>query len=190
MKFRDSGMPNEQIWNTFFDPRSILRQMEVTANIKTLIDIGCGYGTFLIPASEIIAGHIVGVDIESEMIGVCAQKINEYDIKNAELICGDISTEVTLRSLDKCKGNADYITLFNILHCEQPQELLKNAYNLLNINGKVGVIHWIYGETPRGPALEVRPIPETIIDWAEKAGFVLTKKVDLPPYHFGLIFKK
>ena len=189
MKFRDSGMPDEQMWNTFFYPINILSQMEITSDIKTLVDIGCGYGTFIVPASGIVH-QIVGVDIESEMIDVCAKKLNEYGIKNVELVCGDISTEATLNFLAKYKGNVDYITLFNILHCECPQELLNNAYDLLNVNGKVGVIHWMYGETPRGPEMEIRPKPKVIIDWAEKAGFTLEKEIDLPPYHFGLIFSK
>lgn len=189
MKFRDSGMPDEQTWNTFFDPMSILGQMEITPDIKTLIDIGCGYGTFIIPASG-IAGQIVGVDIESKMIDACAEKLNDYGIKNIELVCGDISTVATLNFLDKYKGNVDYITLFNILHCERPHDLLNNAYDLLNVNGKIGIIHWINGETPRGPAMEIRPRPETIIGWAEKTGLTLIKEINLPPYHFGLIFKK
>ena len=189
MKFRDSGMPDEKTWNTFFYPINTLSQMEITSDINTLVDIGCGYGTFIVPASEIVR-QIVGVDIESEMIDVCARKLTEYGIKNAELVCGDISTEATLNFLNKYRGNVDYITLFNILHCEHPQELLKNAYDLLNINGKVGVIHWVYGETPRGPAMDIRPKQKDIINWAQKTGFTLIKEIDLPPYHYGLIFNK
>lgn len=190
MKFRNSGMPDEQVWSAFFDPSGVLRQMGVTGSIRTLIDIGCGYGTFMIPASQIITGQVVGIDIECEMIDTCAQKLPEQGIKNVELLCGDISAEATLKSLAKFKGTVDYVTLFNILHCEHPQELLKNVYDLLDIGGKTGVIHWIYGQTPRGPSMEIRPKPEAIIEWAGKTGFALAKKIDLPPYHFGLIFQK
>lgn len=190
MKFRGSGMPDEQMWNTFFNPKEILSKMEVTAGIGTLMDIGCGYGPFMIPASKIIEGRVVGIDIEREMIETCAKKLHENNVGNAELICGDISAEATWRSLNPYKGNVDYITLFNILHCEHPQELLKSAYNLLKTNGKIGVIHWVHGPTPRGPAMEIRPKPEAITDWAARVGFILTKEVALPPYHFGLIFKK
>ena len=190
MKFRDSGMPDEQVWDAFFNSRSILSQMEITPSVKTLIDIGCGYGTFIIPISEIIAGQAVGIDIDKEMVEICARKIKRRRIKNIELICGDISANSTLQSLNEYKGDVDYIAMFNILHCENPQELLKTAYDLININGKVGIIHWIYSKTPRGPLMEIRPKPETIVDWAEKAGLTLTRKVDLPPYHYGLVFKK
>lgn len=33
----------------------------------------------------------------------------------------------------------NYITLFNILHCEKQVELLKSAYDILNKNGKIGL---------------------------------------------------
>ena len=67
--------------------------------------------------------------------------------------------------------------------------MLGNVYDLLANDGKIGVIHWKYEETPRGPSMEIRPTPETIINWATKIGFTLVKQVELPPYHFGLIFR-
>ena len=190
MKYRESGMPNEQLWDTFFNPQQILNKMGIDKSIKTLVDIGCGYGTFLIPAANIIQGTVVGIDIESEMIEVCKMKVQEQNIDNIDLICGDISTEVTIQYLERYRGTIDYINLFNILHCEQPSDLLKNAYHIVNAIGKIGIIHWKYENTPRGPSMEIRPTPETIIGWAEKAGMSLEKYVELPPYHFGLVFMK
>ncbi len=51
MKFRDSGMPVEKRWDDFFHPEEILTMMEIDPSIGNLLDIGCGYGTFLIPES-------------------------------------------------------------------------------------------------------------------------------------------
>ena len=92
--------------------------------------------------------------------------------------------------MEKYKGEIDYITLFNILHCEEPTKLLKNIYDILNNFGKIGITHWKHEKTPRGPSMEIRPTPEMIVNWALKAGFTLEKQVDLPPYHYGLIFVK
>lgn len=190
MKYRESGMPDEQLWNTFFNPQLILNQMDIAKDIKTLIDIGCGYGTFLIPAANLVSGTVVGIDIENEMIEACKIKVQKKNITNIDLICGDISTENTTKDLEKYKDTINYATLFNILHCEQPLNLLKNVYDIVNNNGKIGVIHWKYENTPRGPSMEIRPTPETIINWATKTGFFLEKYVELPPYHFGLVFIK
>lgn len=190
MKYRESGMPDEQMWDSFFNPTQILSRLDINRNVNTLIDIGCGYGTFLIPVAKLVKGKVIGIDIENEMIETCNQKVIEYGAKNIVLLHGDISKEQTLKDLEQYKGEIDYISLFNILHCEQPLDLLNAAYQILNNNGKIGVIHWKYENTPRGPSMEIRPTPETINGWALKSGFVLDKYVELPPYHYGLVFSK
>ena len=189
MKFRDSGMPDETMWKTFFSPESILHELEIDTRVDTFIDIGCGYGTFLFPASKLVK-NAIGIDIDHQMIAYCEGLIQRENYKNIELIAGDISTSDTLTPLKPFPGNADYVTLFNILHCEKPGVLLESVYRLLKPGGKLGVIHWTYSNTPRGPALEIRPKPEQIIEWAENAGFTLSKRVDLPPYHYGIVFIK
>ena len=190
MKFRESGMPSEQMWDTFFSPNEVLNRMGIDEHIGTLIDIGCGYGTFLFPIAERVSTKVIGVDIDSEMIEVCRNKIKDHGTLKIELVQGDISTDNTLKELEQHQGDIDYITLFNILHCEEPAVLLKNIYSILNDNGKIGVTHWKHEETPRGPSMEIRPTPEMIINWALNAGFVLEKQVELPPYHYGLIFQR
>ncbi|AGK96725.1 class I SAM-dependent methyltransferase [Clostridium pasteurianum] len=190
MKYRESEMPIEELWQSFFNPVDILKQMGVDKNIRILIDIGCGYGTFLLPATELVSGNVIGIDVDEKMIEVCGNKIQDTSISNVHLINGDISKEDTIEQLKKYKAEIDYITLFNIIHCEKPLDLLQSVYDVLNKNGKIGVIHWKYEETPRGPSMEIRPKPETIIEWASKVGFTLKNQIDLPPYHFGLVFVK
>ncbi|MFZ5987557.1 MAG: class I SAM-dependent methyltransferase [Bacillota bacterium] len=190
MKYRESGMPDEQMWNTFFNPTQVLSQLDINENVNNLIDIGCGYGTFLIPAAKLVKGNAIGIDIDGDMIETCKGKILEQGIKNIDLLHGDISTEQTIKELEKYKGGINYVCLFNILHCEQPLNLLNAAYQVLSNNGKIGVIHWKYENTPRGPSMEIRPTPEIINTWAMKTGFVMEKYVELPPYHYGLVFIK
>jgi ubiquinone/menaquinone biosynthesis C-methylase UbiE len=81
--------------------------------------------------------------------------------------------------------------LFNILHAEKPEELLKEAYRILKPEGKLGIIHWNYDpETPRGPPMTIRPKPEQCVKWATKVGFKFEHRHDLKPYHYGLVFSK
>ncbi|MGG0658328.1 class I SAM-dependent methyltransferase [Rummeliibacillus pycnus] len=188
MKYRESGMPNEEIWEEFFNPQQILQSLEVTNDIKKFIDIGCGYGTFLIPASKIISGVAIGVDIDKDYLTLCKQRGEDNNIANIHLFNGDISNfDNNTMSMFQ---DADYITMFNILHCEEPLKLIGQSIKLLKKGGKIGVIHWIYEDTPRGPSLDIRPKPEDIIKWGKYSGLKLIKQVQLPPYHFGILFEK
>ena len=190
MKYRESGMPSEDMWDTFFNPAEILDKMGIDKQIRTLIDVGCGYGTFLIPIAELVSKKVIGIDIDNEMIEACRNRIKDRNMSKIELVHGDISIGDTIKALEKHKGEIDYITLFNILHCEEPINLLKNVYSILNIDGRIGITHWKYEKTPRGPSMEIRPKPEMIINWAVKTGFVLERQVELPPYHYGFVFIK
>ncbi|OGH96387.1 MAG: methyltransferase type 12 [Candidatus Melainabacteria bacterium GWA2_34_9] len=190
MKYRESGMPQESLWSSFFDVSQTLEIMNISKDTRVLIDIGCGYGTFLLPIANYINGIAVGIDIDAEMIKSCKEKAISKNIKKIELIQGDITDKAVLNFLEKYRQKIDYISLFNILHCEEPVELLKTIYNILNTDGKIGIIHWKYEETPRGPSMEIRPQPEKIIEWAIKAGFVVTQQVELLPYHYGIVFTK
>jgi SAM-dependent methyltransferase len=83
--------------------------------------------------------------------------------------------------------------LFNILHCEQPVQLLVEAARVVRPGGMVLVIHWRYDpSTPRGPNMEIRSRPEQIIDWAEEKGLLEAEGavIDLPPWHYGLRVKR
>jgi SAM-dependent methyltransferase len=190
MKYRESGMPSEQMWDTFFNPNEVLEKMGIDKESRILIDIGCGYGTFLLPMIELVSTKVIGIDIDEEMIKVCKNKIIGHNIAKIELIHGDISAEDTIKALEQYKGQIDYITLFNMLHCEEPTNLLKNVYDILNNNGRIGITHWKYEKTPRGPSMKIRPKPKMIVDWAVKTGFILEKQIELPPYHYGLVFIK
>jgi len=190
MKYRESGMPDENLWRTFFDPAQILNLMGINEKIKILVDIGCGYGTFLFPASKFVE-KVIGIDIDKRMIEYCSNIIQENKFKNIELIDVDISQNQTIQEkLSLYSNQIDYITLFNILHCEDPVKLLQSIYNILKHESKIGVIHWKHQNTPRGPSMEIRPTPEQIMDWANIVGFTTENEINLPPYHYGIVFKK
>jgi hypothetical protein len=87
------------------------------------------------------------------------------------------------------EGLAGYAMLFNMLHDEQPLELLREAFRVLRIGGRIGIIHWIpSADTPRGPDLSIRPRAEQCREWPWEAGFELRiPSVELPPYHYGVV---
>lgn len=189
MKTRESGMPDESMWSGFFSPEQTLVKLGLTGSCRDVVDFGCGYGTFTIPAARIVRGAVHAMDIEPAMIEATARKAKQAGLNNIRTERRDFTTNGAGLSDD----SVDYAMLFNILHCEQPEVLLREAYRVLSLGGLLGIMHWNYDSaTPRGPSMNIRPRPEQCRDWAEQVGFQLAipAKIDLAPYHYGWVMKK
>lgn len=188
MKIRESGMPEEETWRSFFDPASALRELGVCKTIDDLVEFGCGYGTFTIPAAQIIAGSVHAFDVEPEMIARSMQKAEAAGLTNIHFHLRDFMVQGTgLRD-----GSVDYVMVFNILNTAQPLVLLRESQRVLAHGGTLGIMHWKYdATTPRGPSMEIRPKPQQCRDWAVEAGFqIVNDQINLPPYHYGVVARK
>jgi SAM-dependent methyltransferase len=177
MKIRDSGMPDEAYWETLFDVPLVLSRLGVD-RFHDVAELGCGYGTFSIPVAQTISGTLYTFDVDPAMLARTAER--------------GAGLPIVCRERDVMESGfgvaVDAVLLFNILHGEQPIELLSHAARAAPT---VLVIHWRYGGTPRGPDLDIRPRPEQIIDWAAEAGLhVVGNIIDLPPWHYGLILSR
>jgi SAM-dependent methyltransferase len=189
MKVRDSGMPDEEMWSGFFSPDQILKVFGLDQGIHDLVEFGCGYGTFALAAARMVSGTVHALDIEPEMVAAVAEKCHTAGLTNVQTTLRDFVAEGT----GLASETMDAALLFNILHHEEPVALMREAWRVLRPNGRLAVIHWNYDpETPRGPAMEIRPRPEQCITWGEAAGFRFDERnrFDLPPHHYGLLFRK
>ncbi len=157
MKTRESGMPVEATWNRFFDPPAVLSALGLTPDCRDVVDFGCGYGTFTIPAARIVAGSVHALDIDPKMIDAVRAKAKAASLSNVNTCPRDFVAEGT----GLPDGSVDYAMLFNILHAERPGTLLAEAYRVLRPEGKVAIMHWNYdANTPRGPSMAIRPRPD------------------------------
>lgn len=187
MKVRESGMPAEEKWETFFDPGTILSTLGLDSGTSEVVEFGCGYGTFTIPAARMTAGRVHAIDIEPGMIELVREKASRESLTNILPVLRDFVTSGT----GLAGESVDYAMLFNILHAEDPVGLLREAYRVLKPGGKAGVIHWNYDpSTPRGPPLEIRPRPGQCVEWGIQVGFSLAERTEAGPYHYGLVFRK
>jgi SAM-dependent methyltransferase len=178
MKIRDSGMPSEDYWETLFDVPLILSRLGI-AGFHDVAELGCGYGTFSVPAARAISGTLYTFDVDPEMVARTKERA-----AGLPMVC-----ELRDVVANGFGVRVDAALLFNILHCDRPVELLRQAANALKSGGEVLAIHWRYGETPRGPSLDIRPRPEQIVVWAAEAGLRQASDViDLPPWHYGVKF--
>ncbi|MFP4217203.1 MAG: class I SAM-dependent methyltransferase [Phycisphaerae bacterium] len=189
MKTRESGMPDESLWSGFFSPEQTLAKLGLNGSCGDVVDFGCGYGTFTIPAAGIVRGTVHALDVEADMVKTTCRKATETGLTNVRVERRDFVADGT----GLPDGSIDYVMLFNILHCEQPDVLLREASRILSSGGRLGIMHWNYDpNTPRGPSMDIRPRPEQCREWAERVGFQLAipDMIDLPPYHYGWVLER
>jgi SAM-dependent methyltransferase len=185
MKARESGMPEETYWETLFDVGLILDRLGIDGRLKSVVELGCGYGTFTNPVARRISVVLTTFDIDEAMIERTRQRAAAAGAWNVLYFVGDVFAD----GFGGEAGNKDACLLFNILHCEEPVCLLAAAARVVRPGGEVLVIHWRCDPaTPRGPGMEIRPKPVQIVGWARETGLLEAQGpvIDLLPWHYGL----
>jgi ubiquinone/menaquinone biosynthesis C-methylase UbiE len=187
-KGRESGMPEEAYWQTFFNPECIVAKLDC-GGAGDVVEFGCGYGLFTVPAAKAVSGTVYALDIEPPMVAATIARA-------AEAGCANIVAQERDFLANGCgqpDGSAHYAMLFNILHIEESEKLLREAFRVLAPGGKAGIIHWKADrETPRGPSLAIRPRPEQCRALAERVGFQFIRNEELCccSWHWGMVVQK
>ena len=188
MKGRESGMPEEDYWQSFFDADGVVETLFDAAGVAgDLVEFGCGYGTFTLPAARCTRGVVTALDIEPLMVARVRQKAEAQVLLNVRAEIRDFVSQGT----GLVSATQSHAMIFNLLHLEQPLALLREAHRTLHCGGTVAVMHWRSDvPTPRGPSLDIRPRPEQCQAWLSAAGFTDIRQVDVQafsPYHFALL---
>lgn len=191
MKGRESGMPDENYWQTFYDADCIVEKLECAREKnERIVEFGSGYGTFTFPVAKRTTGLVHAFDIEPALVTLVQQKALQLGLTNVRAEVRDF----VMQGTGLPQQSADHVMIYNLLHIEEPVRLLAEAYRILKPGGVVSIIHWKYDPaTPRGPSMEIRPRPEQCRAWAEAAGFVFLRDQDLSAccqYHFGLLLMR
>ena len=184
MKVDDSGMPEEAYWNSLFDIEGIVDWLTLSKKTATIVEIGCGYGTFIVPIAKKSTGEIYTFDIEPSMIEVAQENVSKAGLSNVNFSLRDVLEQGTGLKFH----SVDMVLLFNILHFSERRVLLEEASRILKNGGIAAIIHWRKDlPTPRGPALNVRPDQCEILSVSEglKLCFHGNSRI-LEPYHWGI----
>ena len=189
MKGRESGMPSQDTWDKFFDaPAAVVRLLSpLRVPVGNVVEFGCGYGTFTIPAAMLAVGVVTALDIEPEMVAYVRAKARAAGLPHINAELRDFVEQGSGLD-DESQAHA---MIYNLLHIENPLHLLREAARNLRAGGSISVIHWRSDvPTPRGPPLAMRPTPEQCAEWLREAGFHSIATVELQdicPYHYGMI---
>ncbi len=197
-KFAATQMPDTEWWSTLWpDPEGVLRRLGVDFG-DSVLDLCCGDGHFTAPLFNIVGrtGRVMALDIDPHMLNVAKSRTRTAGIP----IDGIDWLEQDAR---KIAGHLprvpDFILIANTLHgAEDKKTLMAEIYSSLMPGGQFAVINWHHrpkSETtvlnhPRGPETTSRLSPDQVIDFATEAGFRLHGVIELPPYHYGVVFDK
>jgi len=191
MKGRESGMPDEAYWASFFNPEGVLDHLlDSSGSGCNVVEFGCGYGTFTLAAAKRTHGLVSALDIEPAMVRLVARRAKAEGLSNVRAEMRDFVEHGT----GLANRSQGHVMVFNLLHIEAPVVLLREAFRVLQPGGVLSVIHWRSDiETPRGPPMSIRPHPEQCATWLSETGFDVVDTIDLgacAPYHFGLLARR
>jgi ubiquinone/menaquinone biosynthesis C-methylase UbiE len=167
----------------------MVEKLDCTGPCGDVVEFGCGYGTFTVPAAKATTGRVFALDIEPEMVAETLRKAKAAGLSNVVGVVRDFVADGTGLP-DSQAGRA---MLFNILHIENPLGLLRETHRILAPGGEVGIIHWRSDtETPRGPPLPIRPSAEQCRAWAEQVEleFVRYESLCCCSWHWGLVMRR
>lgn len=192
-RFPDTRQPDPAWWRELWpEPASVVRDLGVEAG-DSLADVGCGDGHFTLPAAELVApAPVYAIDVDGTLLDEIEAGALERGVENVVTVSGDA------RSLSSLlPERVDVVLIANTFHgVEAPTAFAEHAFRSLRPGGRFVVVNWhddppsettVLGE-PRGPRSELRMTPRETRSVVEPAGFDVVAEVDLPPYHYGLVF--
>lgn len=186
MQLRESDMPEEVEWVQYFHPKNTLQMLGLRRGM-VFADLGCGYGTFTIPAAEIVGrkGKVYAVDLDPGMVGRVLAKSKK--LGNVRAIVGDITSPASTY-VKLPPHQVDFVLLANVIHGTRNKvALLKSIARILSPNGRIVVLNWNVAKTPRGPPMKMRPTPEQTINYLKRAGYDAPHVVKVLPHHYGVV---
>lgn len=191
--FPATAMPDRDWWSALWpDPETVVRSLGVQPGMLVL-DLCCGDGYFTAPLAQIVGGRVYGVDIDPDMLAHTRAELERAGTTVLDLINAD-ARDVPKLLPDK----VDYALIANTFHGVPDKTGMASAVAyVLKRGGWLSIINWcpmpredtvILGK-PRGPKTEMRMSPDDVRAIVEPAGFDLERIVELPPYHYGAIFR-
>lgn len=193
--FPATAMPDWDWWRTLWpQPDAVLAALGAEAGM-TALDLCCGDGYFTAPLSRLVGpgGRVFAVDLDAAMLVRAREHVGEAGLDNCLWFEADARAIAGL-----LPAAVDWAVIANTFHgVPDKGGLALVVAAALAPGGRFAVVNWharrrqetpVLGE-PRGPATEMRLTPEATRSLVEPAGLVFDGVVDLPPYHYGALFR-
>jgi SAM-dependent methyltransferase len=191
--FAGTEMPTAGWWEALWpDPAGVVAKVGVKSGME-VIDLCSGDGWFTLQIAK-LARHAVAIDIDPALLQMARHRLAESGARNCDFVAGDAHN---IRQL--WPRQVDFVFLANAFHGVPDRPRLARAVrDALKPSGRFAIINWhpvprdkttVLGE-PRGPGTELRMSPGETITAVELDGLKFAELVDLPPYHYGVVFER
>jgi SAM-dependent methyltransferase len=189
--FQGTEMPTAGWWEALWpDPAGVLAAVGVKRGME-VVDLCSGDGWFTLQIAK-IARHVIAIDIDPAMLEVARHRLTENGVTNCDFVAGDAYELAEL-----IPAPTDFVFMANAFHGVPDRPRLARAVRAtLKPAGHLAIVNWhrrpreetiVLGE-PRGPKTELRLSPQQTIDAVESSGLKLAEAVEIPPYHYAVVF--
>lgn len=191
--FQGTGMPDPGWWEALWpEPARVLSDLGLKPGME-VIDLCSGDGWFTLHIAR-VARKVTAIDIDGKLLETAQIRLKEGGLANCSFIEADAYDIAEL-----VPHAVDFVFLANALHgVPDKPRLLKGISSALKPTGRLAIVNWharareetqVLGQ-PRGPATELRMAPQAVTAAAEATGLAVIGTVEIPSYHYGVIFEK
>ncbi len=189
--FPATGMPDPDWWQALWpSPRDVLRKLGIKEG-DVVADLCCGDGYFTGALAELTGAETFAVDLDPDQLAAAQSRgIRE----RITWLLGDA------REIDVLMPEpVNVVLMANTFHgVPEPTELSGAVARALAPDGRFIVVNWHARpreetpvlKKPRGPATGLRLSPVALEGLVAPAGFTQEDVIELPPYHYGTVFRK
>ncbi|QLH76644.1 class I SAM-dependent methyltransferase [Halosimplex rubrum] len=195
-RFQNTGQPDWDWWSRLWPtPGATLRKLGLASG-ESVAEVGCGSGYFALPAARIAEPEpVYAIDLDASLLDELDSLAEQQDIENVVPIHGDA------RNLTGVLPEpVTTLVVANTFHGVDDQAgLVEQAFEAIESGGRLIVVNWherprettTVGGDPRGPPTGLRMTPEeTEAAVLSTASFERDRQVELPPYHYALVFER
>jgi ubiquinone/menaquinone biosynthesis C-methylase UbiE len=185
-------MPTTGWWEVLWsDPAAVLAAVDLKPDMDA-VDLCSGNGWFTLPMAR-TARRVLAVDIDAAMLDAARAYLEQHAVANV------MYREADAHALPEFVQDADFIFMANAFHGVPDRPRLARAVrDALKPGGRFAIVNWhprpreetpVLGE-PRGPKTELRLSAEETTAAVMAGGLIHVATVELPPYHYGVIFSR